>query len=65
MRRCTHRWICPPCTSKRIESLEEQKAALKPQSQMIWLINNEIESLGGDVDTEEGDGFAGLGDLFG
>ena len=61
-----HRWICPPCTSKRIESLEEQKAAIEATiADDLASINNEIESLGGDFDTEEGDGFAGLGDLFG
>jgi hypothetical protein len=60
------RWICPPCTSKRIESLEEQKAAFEATiADDLASINNEIKSLGGDVDTEEDDGFAGLGALFG
>ena len=60
------RWICPPCTSKRIESLEEQKAAIEATiADDLASINNEIKSLGGDVDTEEDDGFAGLEALFG
>ncbi|MDP6906136.1 MAG: hypothetical protein QF440_01810 [Candidatus Thalassarchaeaceae archaeon] len=55
--------ICLPCTSKRIESLEEQKAAIEATiADDLASINNEIESLGGDVDTN---GFAGLGALFG
>ena len=59
--------ICLPCTSKRIESLEEQKAAIEATiADDLALINNEIESLGGDVDTKEDEGsFFGLGDLFG
>ena len=60
------RWICPPCTSKRIESLEGQKAAIEATiADDLASINNEIKSLGGDVDTEEDDGFAGLEALFG
>jgi hypothetical protein len=58
--------ICLPCTSKRIESLEGQKAAIEATiADDLASINNEIKSLGGDVDTEEDDGFAGLGALFG
>lgn len=58
--------ICLPCTSKRIESLEEQKAAIEATiADDLASINNEIVSLGGDVDTKEDDcPFFGLGDLF-